>query len=630
MIPLASSVAETGRASGGPPRILHLEDNESDGELVAYALRKAGLDPDITRVESRQGFALALERGRFDLIVSDFSLPDFDGLSALAAVRQRDRDIPFIFVSGTIGEERAIDALRQGANDYILKDRLSRLPAAVQRALDDRRASDAQRAGEEQIREQAALLDNAREAIVVKDLRRQITYWNHGAETLYGWSAAEAKAGEAEARFGTEHRADMDAAWESCLEDGTWDGCVRQFTRDGREIIVEGHWTCVRNADGSPRSVLSIGTDITRARSLELQLMRAQRLETVGMIAGGIAHDLNNVLAPILIGVASLKRKVADEGAQRLLGTMEVAVERGTDIVRQVLTFARGRGPSAEEIDVREMIRGIERLVIATLPKNVKSSIEIPDGLWSVPGDATQIQQVLLNLCVNARDAMPRGGHLTISAGNVTLEGPHAGRYVEIRVADTGHGMPPEIRERVFEAFFTTKPEGTGIGLSTVASIVKNHGGFIELESEPGRGTTFRIFLPLSPRLTARRTAGGAGQTLLVVEEGSVREIVRGTLEAYGYTVLGAETSAQALTEYAGGAADIAAVLVNMSIPNVDGVELIRQLASRNPRVKVINTSGLNDALHVKGVESVVRATLAKPYTADRLLSVVGQVLEMA
>jgi CheY-like chemotaxis protein len=293
------------------------------------------------------------------------------------------------------------------------------------------------------------------------------------------------------------------------------------------------------------------------------------------------------------------------------------------------MTFARGQKEPATAVDVREMIGGIERLVRATLPKNVKCVLDLPDGLWPVPSDATQLQQVLLNLCVNARDAMPRGGTLTISAQNLEPVAS-AGRAVEIKVVDTGQGMPPEVRERVFEPFFTTKPQGNGIGLATVASIVKSHGGSIELRSELGRGTEFRIVLPLSPRPTGERAAAGAGQRLLMVEEGAVREIVRSTLEAYGYQVLGVETAAQAIEEYGARPREFAAVLVNLSIPNLDGVELIRELARREPRVKVINTSGLTDALQVAGVESVVRATLSKPYTADRLLTVVGQVLEMA
>jgi len=616
----------------GPLRILHLEDNDSDGELVARALRKTGLPLEIYRVETRADFVSALDR-RFDLILSDFSLPDFDGLSALSTVRDRDGDTPFIFVSGTIGEDRAVEALRHGATDYILKDRLSRLPAALERSLGERKEREARRAAEDQIREQAALLDNAREAIVIRDMQKRVTYWNRGAERMFGWTASEAKAGLAEARFGPADRAELDASWSSCLKHGTWDGCLRRFARDGREIIVEAHWTCLRNPDGSPRAVMAVGSDITRARSLEMQLMRSQRLETVGMIASGIAHDLNNVLAPILIGVESLKRKVTDETGQRLLANMETGVQRGADIVQQVLTFSRGSAAPACDIDVREMIRGIERLVTATLPKSVEATLQIPDDLWHVPGDATQLQQVLLNLCVNARDAMPKGGTLVVQGENAVLEGARRGRYVKIRVADTGQGMPPDVRDRAFEAFYTTKAKGTGIGLSTVASIIRRHGGFIELESEVGRGTEFRIFLPLTPETAApaaRDRAVGAGKTLLVIEEGSVREIVRGTLEAYGYYVIAADTEEQALEQHAHHRARIAAVLVNLTIPDVDGVELIRGLAEQDAHVKVINTSGLTDALHVDGVESVVRATLAKPYTADRLLDVVAQVLEMA
>ena len=613
--------------------ILHLEDNEADAELVALQLSRQPWRLRITRVETRAEFAAALGRPGFDVILSDFSLPDFDGLSALATVRRQDTETPFIFVSGTIGEERAVQALHAGATDYVLKDRLSRLPAAIERALQERRERLARRAAEARIQEQAALLENAREAIAVFDLERHVTYWNRGAEQLYGWSFEEARAGAADARFPADVRDQLDAAWETVVTTGKWDGTFRQRTRDGREIIVEGHWTRASREEGGA-VVLTIASDVTEARRLEARLLRAQRLETVGMLASGVAHDLNNVLAPILIGVSSLKRRVADESGQRVLATMEMGVQRGSDIVRQVVTFARGGTEPAQRVAVRDVVQGIERLLDATLTRRIRLELDIPDDLWPIECDATQLQQILLNLCVNARDAMPKGGRIRIAAENAVLSEEGGGRYVRLSVSDTGIGMPPDLRERIFEPFFTTKAQGTGIGLSTVASIIKRHGGRIEVDSTPGSGTEFRLLLPLAlaTPVPRARPAAAAGElpTLLVVDEGSVRELIKGTLTAYGYRVLAAEGAAQALELHGRHGAQIAAVLVNASMNAVDGVELIRKLAQQNRQVKVVNTSGLTDILGEPGVESIVRATLPKPYTADRLLDVVGQVLEMA
>jgi signal transduction histidine kinase len=490
-------------------RVLHLEDNAADGELMERALLQAGFEAGITRVETRTEFIAALEQTHFDLIVSDFSLPSFDGLAALDIVRERDSETPFIFVSGTIGEDRAAESLRRGATDYVLKDRLSRLPSAIRRSFEEQNERQARRRAEEQ------------------------------------------------------------------------------------------------------------------TRQMEKQLLRAQRLETVGLIAGGIAHDLNNVLAPILIGISSLKRRMTDESGQRLLGVMETSVERGADIVRQVLTFARG-APSGGTFETRDMIRGIEKLLGASLPRTVALEITLADDLWPLAGDATQLQQVLLNLAINARDAMSNGGRLVIQADNVT---DPTGSYVRIRVADTGHGMPADVREKIFEAFYTTKAEGTGIGLSMVASIVERHGGRIEVDSEPGRGTEFRVFLPRVPA-SALREARGKGELLLVVDQGALREILKGTLEAYGYRVLCADDATQALTLYETHGRNVAAVLANLALPDLSAADLLRSLAEQDPRVKVIDTGG--SALPDGTTTDVLRAALPKPYSPDKLLDTVAKVLATA
>jgi PAS domain S-box-containing protein len=607
-------------------RILHLEDDDADGELVVLALSEAVPAPEVTRVGTYAAFLKALESPSYGLVLCDYSLPDFDGLTALALTRKALPDVPFIFVSGTIGEDRAVEALRMGATDYILKDRLSRLPSAVARALREHEDRGARRAAEDRVREQAALLDEARESIIVQGLDRKVTYWSRGAEHLYGWSADEAAAGLAEARFPLSAQVETDAAWEAVTTTGKWDGQFKHLTREGLEIVVESHWTCLRHPDGAPRAILSISSDVTQARRLEGQLLRAQRLEAVGMIASGVAHDLNNVLAPILIGIGSLKRKVADEHAQRLLGAMEVSAERGSDIVRQVLTFVRGAVQPGTPIDMGTLMREGEALVSAMLPDTIVFETKVSPDLRKTTGDATQLQQVLLNLCVNARDAMPQGGRLTLEARNLSLTGARAGEFVEIRVSDTGPGVPKDLQGRIFEPFFTTKKDGTGIGLSTILAIVKRHGGYIDVQSDPGQGAEFRVLLPAVEEAAAPPAepgARGAGGVLLVVDEGAVREILRETLGAWGYRVLGAETLPQAVGEYVRHRDEIGAVLANLSMPGLDGAALVDELAARDPTVKLIDTGG--GGAPPRGV---VRAALTKPYSADALLDTVHRVLE--
>jgi PAS domain S-box-containing protein len=612
-------------------RILHLEDNELDGELIRLSLEKGGLAASVTRVDTREAFVARLGDGAFDLIVSDFSLPGFDGLSALRLVRERDREVPFLFVSGTIGEEKAVAALRDGATDYILKDRLSRLPAAVRRCVAEREERLARRAAEDRIHEQAALLDEAREAIVVHSLERQVTYWSRGAEALFGWTAEEARAGAARSVIPPESRAEVDAAIATVCSGDKWDGTLALRTRDGRTLTVESHWTCLRHPDGRPRAILSINTDVTQARRLEAQLEQKQRLETIGMVAGGIAHDLNNVLAPIILGLGSLRRKIADEHGQRLIATMDTTAQRGAEILQQVLSFARGTPRPLGPVDVGQIVRGMEQLLVATLSSRIELDIDIAPDLARPSADPAQLQQILLNLCVNARDAMPEGGRLSIVVANGGAAGLPLDQVV-IRVTDTGEGMPPEVQRRVFEPFYTTKAHGTGIGLATVHAIVKRHGGTIEVDSEVGRGTEFRVSLPMAAApITGSflpSPATGDGRLLVVVDEGAVREIARQTLEAYGYRVACPASAAELARVLADHPDEVTAAVVNVSLPELDAAEVMKELTTRAPAVKVIAT--VRAAALPADMGGPVAATLSQPYTPQKLVDTLARVLRDA
>jgi len=612
-----------------PLRILHLEDNDVDAEFVRLTLEQAGVDPSITRVDSRDAFLAEVRGKTYDVIISDFSLPGFDGLSALRLVRQERIDTPFIFVSGTIGEEKAVAALRDGATDYVLKDRLSRFPEAVRRCLAEREERRARQEAEDRIREQAALLDEAREAIVVHGLDRRVTYWSRGAERLLGWTAEEARAGAARAALTAEARVQVDAAIEAACRGGKWDGTLALQTRDGRTVLVESHWTRLLAPDGTTRGILSINSDVTQARQMESQLQQKQRLETIGMVAGGIAHDLNNVLAPIVLGIGSLRRKVVDEHGVRLLETMDVAAHRGAEILQQILSFARGTPRPVGPVDVGQVLRGMERLLAATLSHSIELEIDVPPGLWHPHADPAQLQQVLLNLCVNARDAMPRGGRLVIAASNSAGAPGPAGEHVLVRVTDTGQGMPAEVREKIFEPFYTTKATGTGIGLSTVLAIVGRHGGRVDVTSAVAEGTEFRVYLPVAAPAAAPppepAAPAGGHRLLMVVDEGSVCEIARQTLEAYGYRVLCPSGIEQALGFEKDHGAEIAAVIVNVSVPELEGVRLVQALTRRNPALRLITSARGSEAPALE--EAAVAASLKQPYSPETLLETVGRVL---
>jgi two-component system, cell cycle sensor histidine kinase and response regulator CckA len=626
-------------------RVLHLEDKPEDGELVSSILAEAGLECETHRVETKAEFLAALESGSYDLVLSDFSLPSYDGLGALDALRERQPDTPFIFISGTIGEERAIESLKKGATDYVLKDNLSRLPSAILRALEEAAERRTRREAQETIREQAALLELAREAILVEDLNGRVTYWNPAAERLYGVGAEEARErGVRELLYGGNPRAIQEAR-STVFAAGEWSGLLTQKTAGGAEILVQSHWTLIRDIASKPKSLLVINTDVTEARRMEAKFLRAQRMESIGALAGGIAHDLNNVLSPILMAIEILRRKLTDAQGQRVLGTLETSARRGADLVKQVLTFARGSEGERTLLQVGHLVREMEKIARETFPRTVQVRVDVPATLWIISGEPTPLHQVLMNLCVNARDAMPQGGTLTLSAANATVDaalaqqnpGSKAGPYVMLTVADTGSGIDGAILERIFDPFFTTKAgSGTGLGLSTSLSIVKSHGGFMDVESRPGQGTVFKVYLPALP---GRQDLGGEapfaplpvghGELVLVVDdETSVREIAREILETQGYRCLTAADGREALAVYEEHRGEVQVVVTDLAMPKMDGAAVVRAIRGLDPRVKIIAASGLGSDPSLADLSAKdVQAFLAKPYTSEKLLETVAKVL---
>jgi PAS domain S-box-containing protein len=500
---------------------------------------------------------------------------------------------------------------------------------------------------EERILQQAALLDQARDAIVVRDLEQRILFWSKGAERVYGWTKEEAVGRNAVELLYKDGAATLDAALKEVLEKGEWSGELQQHRQGGTEIVVESRWTLVNDEHGKPTSILVIDTDITEKKRMEAQFLRAQRMESIGTLAGGIAHDLNNVLSPILMAVDVLQMNAKDESSRRWLDVLRNNAERGGNMVQQVLSFARGVEGERTPLQPKHLIKEIVKIMRETLPKSVDVKYRIADDLWVISADATQIHQVLMNLCVNARDAMPRGGSLSITADNVLVDENYArmhieataGRFVVIAVVDTGTGMRPEVQSRIFEPFFTTKEmgKGTGLGLSTVLTIVKSHGGFVNVYSEVGKGTQFTLYFPalkasdkadeviLRPDLPV-----GNGELILVVDdEESIREITRGSLETFGYKVITAADGTEAVALYAEHKDEIAVVLTDMLMPFMDGPATIRALRKMNPSVKIIGASGLATTQSSEEASLAgVSVFLIKPYTAEKLLTAIAEILK--
>jgi PAS domain S-box-containing protein len=513
--------------------------------------------------------------------------------------------------------------------------------AAIQRDITDRKQN------EEQIAEQANFLDKARDAIVVRDLQGKILFWNDGAHRIYGWAREEAVGSNTSELLHSnpevfrEHNA-------TTINEGEWHGELQNLTKNRGEITIEARWTLILDNEGRPKSVLAINTDITEKKKIEAQYMRAQRMESIGTLAGGVAHDLNNILAPIMMSIDLLKDISDHPQAKDILETIEVSARRGADIVRQVLSFARGLEGERIEVQPKHLLKDLENIIKDTFPKDIRLHFVVPNDIWPILGDPTQVHQILLNLCVNARDAMPDGGSLIIGVENCVLDEQYAamniqakpGPYVLISVSDSGTGIPPHLMDKIFEPFFTTKElhKGTGLGLSTVMAIVKSHDGVVNVYSEPGKGTTFKVYLPaidvladpLKEISTETRLPRGNGEIILVVDdEASILTITSQTLQAFGYKVLTAVNGATGVAVYAQHQHEIAVVLTDMMMPVMDGPATIHALKEINPLVKIVAASGLNSNGGEAKISGVgINHFLTKPYTAGTLLKTIRAILD--
>ena len=478
-------------------------------------------------------------------------------------------------------------------------------------------------------------------------------WWNDGFLTTFGFAAGEIKP-SVESWTGRMHPGDRPRVVESlqrAINNCTvnWNAEYRLQRKDGSHAFVQDRGFILHDATG--RAVRMVGgmRDLTEEKNREEEYLRAQRMEGIGTLAGGIAHDLNNVFTPILMSIELLQLDPGqDERRRKILEIIHANTRRGADLVRQVLTFARGLEGQRVAIRLQHLIADLEGIITETFPRSIRIVTNVPPDLWLIQGDPTQLHQVLFNLAVNARDAMPDGGKLTFAATNVTLDAQLAGTgreapagpHVLLQVSDTGLGIPPELRERIFDPFFTTKEpgKGTGIGLATVHTIVKSHGGFLNVVSEVGQGTTFKIFLPVDHALPPLASAHplpaelprGRNELVLVVDdEIAIREVTRQTLERYGYRVITASDGAEAVALYAGQAPSIALVITDMMMPVMEGAATIEALRRINPVLRIIAASGIDSGDNVaKATRAGATHFLSKPFTTEILLKLVREVID--
>lgn len=507
-----------------------------------------------------------------------------------------------------------------------------------------RRLEAAKRVADARIREQAALIEKAHDAILVRGLDGGISYANPSAERLFGWAANDLQRGAVTELFSDAAAAE---ARRLAIERGEWNGELRQRAKSGAGLTLESRWTLLRDDLGQPKGLLIISSDVTEKKQLEAESLRMQRMEAVGALAGGMAHDLNNALAPILMGTQLLRRDTKDENTKRVLSLMESSTRRGADMVRQVLLFARGKQGEFERLEVRPLVKEMEKLARDTFPQNIKVSAHVADDLWPVRGNATQLHQVLLNLCVNARDAMAEGGSLSIAADNVTLDAEaaraipdgQAGEFVVLLVSDTGSGMPPEVLAKVFEPFFTTKPEGkgTGLGLSTSVRIVKAHEGFVSVQSAPGEGTTFEVYLPrlrtdeasADAEVEAVLPRGNDELVLVADDDEAVRELLRRSLEEHGYRVVTASNGAEAVSLCRESREPIALVVSDQSMPLLEGAKAVATMQSARPELPAILLCEESVIRKQPGEPSLTRVEfLPKPIELLRLLQAASHLLK--
>jgi two-component system, cell cycle sensor histidine kinase and response regulator CckA len=634
-------------------KLLVIEDEMPDFLMLQRHLREQGLSARCHRVESAEGLSAALEQSGWDVVLSDFRVPGMNFRETFEQVRARAPGLPVILVSGSVGEEEAVELLKMGLSDFVLKDGLPRLVPAIQRALhelSERRArEEAERALRESEGRYRRIVETATEGISFLDAELRVTFANGAFARMLGYTPEEMIGTPVEQYTFPEEfdesRKHMDARRR---------GVVEQYERHLRRKNGTGCWCLnsgrpILDSDGRFAGSFGMFTDITERRQLEEQLRQSQKMEAIGQLAGGVAHDFNNLLTVISGNSELLLLGMAPENPLRThVADIRHAGERAAGLTRQLLAFSRKQLLEPRVLDLNEVVSGIEKMLRRLIGEDiVLTSILSPD-LRPVKIDPGQVEQVILNIAVNARDAMPQGGRLTIETrnlqdGNTPLSDVPSRKTassVLLSISDTGCGMTPEVKAHVFEPFFTTKGpgKGTGLGLATVYGIVEQSGGGIAVRSEPDAGTTFEILLPAVAEAPAAARSGAnhkavphGHETVLIVEdEEAVRRIVKLVLDSSGYTVLEAKDGQQALEIAKEHRGHFHLLVTDVVMPGMSGRQLVELLRADIPALRVLFISGYTDDTVMRhGIVDGRESFLQKPFSPLALARKVREVLDV-
>lgn len=649
------------RARSGRPRVLLIEDSEDDAELVILELQNAGIDVEWSRVDSATALRTALLEDEWDIFISDFAMPSFNGLEAFQLVKSLDIDAPFIFVSGALGEERAVEAMRAGAKDYLLKDNLKRLAAAVRRELAEAKDRRRRRRAEELMEIEARRLAMAVEASGAGIFEYRVppdadSYHSDRWARILGFQPCELPPPErVQAWFESRiHPDDRGAATEAFAD--LLGGRRTSVEIELRVAHQNGSWVSVAlfyrptayDAEKRPVQIVGVMLDLTHRRQLEDQLRQSQKMEAIGRLAGGVAHDFNNLLTIIYtFGTFVLRELPTGSTAEGDMQEVLKAAQRAAGLTSQLLAFSRRQTIEPRVLNLNRLVADIDKMLRRVLGEDIDFVTDLSPELGNVRVDPSAFEQVLINFAVNARDAMPDGGKLTIETYNSYFSEPYAsrvgiqvppGRYVAVAVSDNGVGMSSDVLERSLEPFFTTKEpgKGTGLGLSTCYGIIKQAQGYILIYSEVGEGTTVRVLLPevlesaeaVRPSTAPERLDGT--ETILVVEDDeSVRKLSVRILSQHGYRVVEAESSQRALELCQAADGPIHLLLTDVVMPVMGGKQLAARLQALQPEVKVLYMSGYTaNAIVHHGVLDADATLLQKPFTPEELLRSVRLLLE--
>ncbi len=621
-----------------PLRVLHLEDSRLDAELIEDRLRSSGFVLEVVVVHSGVQFAHSITEGPWDLILCDYSVPGYDGRTALKLAKGYVPNVPVIMISSGLSEEEAVNCLHLGATDYLLKQSLGRLPSSVEHALDQAQAQTLREQAEKKFR---SLMEFAPDAMVIIDAHGSIELVNTQAEELFGYSRHELLGQSIDFlipdRFRELHGMHIAQFFRhpSTKTIGTGTELVG-LKKDQSEFPFEVRLSPLETTDGV--LVIAAIRDVSERRKMESQMLRSQRLESIGTFAGNIAHDLNNALAPVLMSLELLKTQ--NPTALDLIETIEMSAQRGADMLKQLLVFSKGSFVESICLKCEPILEEIVAYIERSFPERYRVELKMESPLQFISGDPTQLHQVLLNLCVNARDAMPSGGCILINAENVildeisckTIQDGYPGSFVMWRISDSGTGIPVGKLDRIFEPFYTTKTQGrgTGLGLSIVLGIVKSHKGFVNVYSVPNHRTTFTLYLPADTSgkgsdLAASETDedyDGLGATALLVDDSDdVRRVAKAVLKSLNFQVITASNGEEAMFLLANPYSNVNLLITDVHMPKMDGLSLVRRVVSIHPHLNILVLSGnLGDESVQEFRRLGVHAFIDKPFTQKRLI----------